>query len=251
MLHDEPVLRRKRSRSSNERARPLAARVGGKQLYDVGSVSKTRPARRKIWRLAPFRFGAPETLWNPTKPPKLSLEILGQNWPRFGKACQNSLEAALIPPPRPPGALPPGRRYRRGRCPRRFRLVDTTRKMGRSPPRSASAATFSRTACAALGQAREDLPNLPPQDVLDAARKSMAPLGTTTLRRRCCSSTSRRFKWDSAEARFCGCSGYRFRSLFFLPSSGITDSVREGRWRLPSPSWCVVSWRRVRIGRAI
>jgi hypothetical protein len=57
MLHDEPALaavRRKRSRSRPERARPLAARVAGKRRDGAECASKTRAARQKYLEIAFF-----------------------------------------------------------------------------------------------------------------------------------------------------------------------------------------------------
>src|SRR5271155_5908271 len=53
------------------------------------------PMRRRNLENHESRAWTLVTPWNPTKPPKESLEKLGQKWPKFGKAWQKSLEAAV------------------------------------------------------------------------------------------------------------------------------------------------------------
>ena len=57
----------------------------------------------------------------------------------------------------------------------------------------------------------------------------------------------RRRSWVSGEARSCGCSGFRFRSSFFLPCSGITR--KNGAGRHTRPCLCFGLWA-LRYGTA-
>jgi hypothetical protein len=122
LLHVRPSVRPRT-------ARAVGIRLGGGR----NEAGRGRGATKNLEN-PQFRFGGLATPWNPTKPPKLSLEKLGENRRQFGKAWRKSLEAAFISPVPPPsgGVAAPvanSNRASRAKGPQRLHAVECERSL--------------------------------------------------------------------------------------------------------------------------